>query len=65
MPTRKTLRNKRRTTDGMNLEGQRMSTNFEDRGRGSGRTINIETRPRSTRRPAGSVIGRDVGQRGS
>lgn len=71
MPTIKTPGNKglrgttRRGQDeaGMNFDGQRRSNNFEDRGRGSRFDINIETRPRSRARPAGSVIGRDVGQR--
>lgn len=72
MPTIKTPRNKglrgttRRGQDeaGLNFDGQRRSNNFEDRGRGSRFDINIETRPRPrTRRPAGSVIGTDIGQR--
>lgn len=47
---------------GLNLDGLRRSDNFEDRGRGSRYTINVETRPRPRRAP-GSVIGTDVGQR--
>lgn len=48
---------------GMDLSNQRLSDNFEDRGRGSRYTINIETRPRPRTRPPGSVVGTDVGQR--
>lgn len=47
---------------GLDLSNQRVSDNFEDRGRGSRYTINIETRPRPRRAP-GAVIGTDVGQR--
>lgn len=70
MPTKPptdTLRGRtRRGQDepGLNLDGQRRSDNFEDRGRGSRYTINIETQPRPrVRRPVGSVIGTDVGRR--
>jgi len=49
---------------GLNLDGQRRSNNFEDRGRGSRYTINIETRPRRSR-PPGDVVGTDVGRRNS
>ena len=49
---------------GLNFDGQRRSDNFEDRGRGSRYTINIETQPRPrARRPVGSVLGTDVGRR--
>ena len=54
-----------RNEQGLDLSQQRVSDNFEDRGRGSRFTINIETRPRSRVRPPGSVIGADVGRRSS
>lgn len=49
---------------GLDLSNQRVSDNFEDRGRGSRYTINIETSPRPRRtRPPGSVIGAEAGRR--
>jgi hypothetical protein len=53
---------------GLNLDSQRRSTNFVDVGDSTNprrRTVNIETRPRSTRRAPGTVVGRDVGRRGT